>query len=129
MSNRINRAFTLIELLVVVLILGILVAVALPAYLGSIRDAKLKTANANTRMLATAYQSLYVRGGGIAYNQIDEEAVIRELGGQWPPNPCSDDPAIWGYDIGRGTAGMRIQAKNEEGSCDATQLIVLGTPE
>jgi prepilin-type N-terminal cleavage/methylation domain-containing protein len=55
------RGFTLIELLVVVLILAILMAVALPAYLGAVADSEKKTCRANLQTIANAVQAHKVR--------------------------------------------------------------------
>lgn len=54
-SNR--KGFTLVELLVVVLILAILMAVALPLYLNSVKDASKKSCRANMQSIANAAQA------------------------------------------------------------------------
>ena len=48
---RRKEGFTLIELLIVILIIAILVAIALPLYLNSQRNAKVRTCQANLRTL------------------------------------------------------------------------------
>jgi type IV pilus assembly protein PilA len=49
-----RKGFTLIELLVVILILAILMAVALPLYLGAVSDSQVKTCRANMQTIANA---------------------------------------------------------------------------
>ena len=52
--NRNRKGFTLIELLIVILVLAILMAVALPLYLGAVADSQLKTCRANMQTIANA---------------------------------------------------------------------------
>jgi len=68
MVTRLNRArknrraaFTLIELLVVVLILGILLAVAIPLYLSSVKNSATRTVQGNLRTIGQAAQAYKVK--------------------------------------------------------------------
>ena len=67
LSSRRAAGFTLIEVLVVVLILSILMAIALPLYLNSVKDAAKKTCRANMQSIANCVQANRVTTRAVNY--------------------------------------------------------------
>ncbi|GII24533.1 prepilin-type N-terminal cleavage/methylation domain-containing protein [Planosporangium mesophilum] len=58
-----DRGFTLIELLVVVVIIGVLVAIAIPLYLNYTKGAANKTAQSDVRGAVSAIEQYYTENG------------------------------------------------------------------
>ncbi len=63
--KRVQKGFTLIELMIVVAIIGILAAIAIPAYQDYVSKAKMGSALSDIRGGQTAYDLLATQGGTI----------------------------------------------------------------
>jgi type IV pilus assembly protein PilA len=124
--TRDERGFTLIELLVVIIILGVLVAIAVPSYLSFRGKAEISAAKANVRSAIPAAESYYneptaTGGGGGSYTAITGAKIRTLVAGVAPtvlagPNAtgtgyCISDTegsSTWSYEGGTG-GGSVIQ--------------------
>ena len=103
-----EKGFTLIELLVVILIIGILAAIALPAFLGQRGKAQDSEAKSAVRTAATAAEAYYTDAGTFANMNVGALRAIE---------PSLDDGAAAGAgltvaNVGANTYTVRVnQAK------------------
>jgi prepilin-type N-terminal cleavage/methylation domain-containing protein len=81
-----EQGFTLIELLVVLNILGILVAMAVPSYIGFRATAQAAAASANVKAAVPAAEAFYLLTGNGSYTGLSSTTLRLQTAGL-DPNP------------------------------------------
>ncbi|MFY9594570.1 MAG: prepilin-type N-terminal cleavage/methylation domain-containing protein [Caldicoprobacterales bacterium] len=72
-SKKNQKGFTLVELMVVVVIIGILVAIAVPVYRNVQTTAKIKANDANIKIIESAIQVYLAEGGTL--DELDDQGI------------------------------------------------------
>lgn len=92
------RGFTLLELMITVAILGILTAVAIPAYNGYITTAKMSEAHNNLAALRLAEEEYFLENNEYFFGS-DTTTVASNSGGLWSATAGSDGNVNFAYAV------------------------------
>lgn len=113
MTMRNSNGFTLVELMIVVAILTVIAAVAIPAYNGYIREAKLGVARQNMDSLRIFLEDYYLEngtykaGGSTSFTQYGATTEI-ESNFNWTPD---GDQGLYSYKVTAGTNSYDVLAR------------------
>jgi prepilin-type N-terminal cleavage/methylation domain-containing protein len=102
MMKRNNKGFTLVELMVVLLIIGILIAIAIPIYNSTQAKAKEKACQANLRTIDGAITQ-YAASEDVEINSVNIENINTTYLKTWPTCPSGGN-----YTINNGKAECSI---------------------
>lgn len=111
--RSLQQGMTLIELMIVVAILSIIAAIAIPAYNGYIREAKLGAARQNIDSLRLFLEDYYLEngtykaGGGTSFTQYGATTQI-ETNFNWTPD---GDQGLYSYQVTASTNSYDILAR------------------
>jgi len=100
MLKRDSKGFTLVELMVVLIIIGILVAIAIPIYNSTQLKAKERACDANIRTIEGAAAQYYSSVGEWPSGKIDDEQHVLVTGGYLKSPPecpfdTDDEPSYY----------------------------------
>ncbi|MDW7728820.1 MAG: prepilin-type N-terminal cleavage/methylation domain-containing protein [Bacillota bacterium] len=132
-----QKGFTLVELMVVVVIIGILVAIAIPVYQGIQANARNSACSANIRTLSGAVAQFYTEVGSypvdldwlwVGYNKtqggvsgtgdVAEDEIIRFIEEE-PICPWGTVTDVYGYSVKAGDTGYAITCPNTDDCANA----------
>lgn len=116
--GREERGFTLIELLMVVTIIGILLAIAVPTFLGTRRGANDRAAQTLVRNLLVSAKTADINGGASAATIQADEPTLHVVGSDTVGRASNSEVSVRVEEAG-GVQFMILASRSTSGSCFA----------
>ena len=119
-AKKADEGFTLIELLVVVVIIGVLVAIAIPVYLNYRQGANDKSAQSDARGAISAVEQFYTNNNNTypaaATNTGPASVALPALGGTAGSITLSNNTTLHYVTTGAPVTSYKICTNNSDGS-------------
>jgi type IV pilus assembly protein PilA len=112
-----EQGFTLIELMVVVLIIAILLAIAIPTFLGARNTANARGAQSNLRNALTAEQTQWTNTQAFDATTTDMQAIEPALTWETTAPAPADAPQSVAVVLGATSDGVFLQALGKDKNC------------
>ncbi len=111
-----DEGFTLIELMVVVLIIAILLAIAIPTFLGARNSANARAAQSNLRNGLTAEQTAWTNNQAFDSSTTDMSGI--ESGINWTSGTAgTSTPNQVSVAVSTDNNAVQLQAQGKDGNC------------
>lgn len=91
MNRNKRKAFTLVEIMIVVLIIGILLAIAVPNFIKARQSSRLQTVIGNLKQIESAKEQWAMETGQVSTAVPTQADLVPDYMKTWPSGPVTGD--------------------------------------